>query len=248
MLANKIILVTGGTKGIGKSIVLEFLKHGACVIAVYAKDQIAAHHMRNNLSANEQDRLFLYQGFIEETDFIQKLFRSIEMKFGRLDILINNAGTNKDLLFLDMEEDDWNNVVTTNLKGTLNASLLAAEMMKKSQGPSYIINISSISGVFGRAGQANYACSKGAIIGITKLLAKKFVKNNIFVNAVVPGLIRTEMIKGMSDEKMEEISNATILKRLGEPNEVAKTVLFLVGGNFSYVSGACIKVDGGCLK
>ena len=138
--------------------------------------------------------------------------------------------------------------MATNLKGTLNMSLFAAEIMKKSTEPSYIINISSISGVFGRAGQANYACSKGAIIGMTKLLAKKFAEHSIFVNAIVPGLIRTDMMEDMPEEKIEEISNATILKRLGEPQEVAKTALFLVSGDFSYVSGACIKVDGGYLK
>src|SRR3989338_1610157 len=248
MLTNKTIIVTGGTKGIGKSIVLEFLKHGAHVIAVYSKDNIAAERMKDHLSEDEQNRLFLYKGSINDVGFIKGLLKEIEAKFGRLNVLINNAGINRDNLFLDMEEDDWNSVMATNLKGTLNMSLFAAEIMKKSTEPSYIINISSISGVFGRAGQANYDCSKGAIIGMTKLLAKKFAEHSIFVNAIVPGLIRTDMMEDMPEEKIEEISNATILKRLGEPQEVAKTALFLVSGDFSYVSGACIKVDGGYLK
>ena len=248
MLTNKIVVITGGTKGIGKSIVLEFLKHGAQVIAVYSKDDAAVEKVKDHLSESERNRLVFYKGSIQDTDFIQGLFKELETKFGRLNILINNAGINKDRLFLDMEEDNWNSVMATNLKGTLNMSLFAAELMKKSTETGYIVNISSISGVFGRAAQANYACSKGAIIGITKLLAKKFAKDRIFVNAVVPGLIRTEMSKNVSQEKVEEIIRATVLKRIGEAEEVAKTVLFLVSGDFFYVSGACIKVDGGYLK
>ncbi len=248
MLANKIIVVTGGTKGIGRSIVLEFLKQRAQVITIYSQDDAAAEKMRDSLSEDKQKRFFLYKGRVEDIDFLRSFLKEIESKFGKLNVLINNAGINRDNLFLGMKEDDWDRVITTNLKGTLNTSLLASEIMKKSAGPSYIINISSISGIFGRVGQVNYACSKGAIIGITRLLAKKFAKYRIFVNAVVPGLIRTKMTEDMSGEKAEEIIEATILKRIGEPEEVAKTVLFLVSGDFSYASGACIKVDGGYLK
>jgi 3-oxoacyl-[acyl-carrier protein] reductase len=248
MLPNKIIAVTGGTRGIGKSVVLEFLKQKAQVVAVYSQDGAAAERIKENLSDDQRKRLLLCKGSIKDIGFLQGLFKDVEAKFGKLDILVNSAGINKDNLFLDMEEGDWNDVVATNVKGTLNACLLASEIMKKSTGPSYIVNISSISGVFGRAGQANYACSKGAIIGITKLLAKKLAKYNIFVNTVVPGLIRTEMITSMPEEKITEITNATILKRIGEPEEVAKTISFLVSGNFSYVSGTCIRVDGGYSK
>jgi len=248
MFTDKTIIVTGGTKGIGKSIALEFLKQNAQVIVVYSNDDIAAREMRDNLSANASDKCFFYKGSIKDIGFLQGMFKDIESRFGKLNILINSAGINRDNLFLDMEENDWDSVIATNLKGTLNTSLIAFEIMKKSAERSYIINISSISGVFGRAGQANYACSKGAIIGITKLLAKKFAQYPIFVNAVVPGLIRTEMIKNMSEEKTSEIINATILKRIGEPEEVAKVILCLVGGSFSYVSGTCIKVDGGYSK
>ncbi len=248
MFANKIIIVTGGTRGIGKSIVLEFLKQKAQVITVYSKDDVAAQKMKADLPESERNRFFFYKGSVEDIGFLRGFFKEIEAKFGKLNVLINNAGINKDNLFLDMEQDDWNRVITTNLKGTLNTSLLASEIMKKSPEPSHIVNVSSISGVFGRAGQANYACSKGAIIGITKLLAKKFAEHPIYVNAVAPGLIRTEMSKEISEEKIEEIIKATILKRIGESEEVAKTVLFLVSGDFSYVSGACIKVDGGYLK
>jgi len=248
MLTNKVIVVTGGTKGIGKSVVLEFLKQGARVMAVYSKDDDAAQNLKNSLSVNEKDRLFFYKGSVQDIHFLRKLFQDIETKFGQLDILINNAGTNKDDLFLDMEEDAWVNVISTNIKGTLNASLLASEIMKKSANPGYIVNISSISGVFGRAGQANYACSKGAIIGITKLLAKKLFKDHIFVNAVVPGLIRTEMAQDMSEEKTKEIIAAAVLSRIGEVQEVTKMILFLACEDSSYTSGTCIKVDGGYLK
>lgn len=248
MFTHKMVVVTGGTKGIGKSIVLEFLKRGAQVMAVYSRDHRAAEDLKGHLSQEERNRISFYKGSVEDRDFMRGLFQEIEAKFGNLNVLVNNAGINRDNLFLDMDEDDWNSVMATNLKGTLNMSLLAAELMKKSTEPSYIVNISSISGVFGRAAQANYACSKGAIIGMTKLLAKKFAQDRIFVNVVVPGLIRTDMSKNISQEKIEEIVRATVLKRMGEAEEIAKTVLFLVSGNFSYVSGACIKVDGGYLK
>lgn len=248
MFTDKIVVVTGGTRGIGQSIVLEFLKQGGRVIVVYSKDQAAAEKMKDRLSEDQRNRLFLYKGSIHDTDFVKWLFKEIETRFGRVNILINNAGINRDRLFLDMEEDDWNSVMTTNLKGTLNMSLLASELMKKSPDTSYIINLSSISGVFGRAAQANYACSKGAIIGMTKLLAKKLAHDRIFVNAVVPGLIRTEMSENISQEKVEEITGAAVLKRIGEAEEIAKTITFLVSGDFSYVCGACIKVDGGYLK
>ncbi len=248
MFTNKVIVVTGGTKGIGRCIALEFLKRSAQVIVVYSNDDIAAKKMEESLPAPQRERLILYKGSIKDTDFLRMIFKDIETRFGKLNILINNAGINKDNLFLDMEKDDWGSVITTNIKGTLNASLMAAEIMKKSAESNYIINISSISGVFGRAGQANYACSKGAIIGITKLLAKKFAQYSIFVNAVVPGLMRTEMIEDMPEDKISEIINTTILRRVGEPEEISKVVLCLVSGDFSYVSGTCIKVDGGYSK
>ena len=248
MFKDKVIIVTGGTKGIGRSIVLEFLSQGARVITVYASDDVAAGKMKEGLSLDEQGRFFLYRGSIEDLNFIRILFQNIEAKFGQLNILVNNAGVNQDRLFLDMEESDWNKVITTNIKGTFHMSLLAADLMKRSVQPSHIVNIASISGIFGRAGQANYACSKGAVMGMTKLLAKRFARDDIFVNAIVPGLIRTDMAERMPLEKIEEITHATVLKRMGDPEEVAKVVLFLASGGFSYVSGACFKVDGGYLK
>ena len=245
MLTNRVVVITGATKGIGKSIVLEFLKANALVIGIYSQDDRAAEKVRESLPANQLKNFILYRGSIEDTAFLARVFQDIEEKFGQLNILVNNAGINKDSLFMEMTQEAWNNVITTNIKGTLNAGLLAAEIMKKSADSSFIINLSSISGIFGRAGQANYACSKGAIIGITKLLAKKYSQYPIFVNTVVPGLIRTEMSKAMTEDKVSEITNATILKRIGEPQEIAKVIRSLVSGDFSYVSGTCIKVDGG---
>lgn len=245
MLTNRVVVVTGATKGIGKSIALEFLKVNAQVIGIYSRDDSAAEKVREGLPENQLKKLTFYRGSIEDVAFLERVFKDIEAKFGKLNILVNNAGINKDSLFMEMTEKVWNSVITTNIKGTLNAALLAAEIMKKSTESSFIINLSSISGIFGRAGQANYACSKGAIIGITKLLAKKYSQYPIFVNAVVPGLIRTDMSKIMTEDKILEITKATILKRIGEPQEIAKVIRALVSGDFSYVSGTCIKVDGG---
>lgn len=248
MFTDKVIIVTGGTKGIGKSIVLEFLKQNANVITIYSKEDDALQKMKEGLSVEAVDKFFAYKGSISDIIFLSSFFQKVKTKFGKIDVLVNNAGINRDSLFLDMSEDDWNIVININVKGTLNMSLLASEIMKESTERGFIINISSISGVFGRVGQANYACSKGAIIGITKLLAKKLAKYNINVNAVIPGLIRTVMTDVTSEEKNNEIIEATILKRIGEPEEVAKAVLCLAGEVSSYISGTCIKIDGGFLK
>ncbi len=248
MFTDKVIVVTGGTKGIGRSIALEFLKRSAQVIVVYSNDDIAAKKMEESLPKCQQEKLIIYKGSIADTNFLKMVFDDISLRFRKLNVLVNNAGISRDNLFLDMQYSDWDKVITTNIAGTLNASLLAAKIMKRSLEPSYIINISSISGVFGRAGQTNYACSKGAIIGITKLLANKFASYPIFVNSVVPGLIRTEMAEDMPQDKIEEIINATLLRRIGEPLEIARVVLSLASGDFSYVSGTCIKVDGGYAK
>lgn len=245
MFHNKVVVVTGGTKGIGKSIVVEFLKRNADVVVIYSTDDASAKQLEESFRMSQRRKLFFYKGTILDVNFLKMVFRDIEAHFGKLDVLVNNAGINKDSLFLDMDQQDWEKVITTNIKGTLNSCLLASDLMKKSSFASHIVNISSISGIFGRSAQANYSCSKGAIIGMTKLLAKKFAHYPIFVNTVVPGLIRTEMAGNMPEDKINEIINATILRRIGEPDEIAKVVVSLVSGDFSYVSGTCIKVDGG---
>ena len=248
MFLNRVILVSGGTKGIGKSIVKEFLGQHAQVISIYSKDESAAEKLKAEVSNIELENLTLYKGSICDLKFLGFLMQEIQAKFGRLDILVNNAGITKDALFLEMHDDEWDAVISTNVKGTINLSLLAAKLLIKSQGKSHIINISSISGIFGRAGQANYACSKGAIIGLTKLLAKMDTQFNIQVNTVIPGLIEPEMVKNLNEEKISEVLHASILKRMGTAEEIAKVVMFLASDASSYISGTCIKVDGGFLK
>ena len=245
---NKIVLVTGGTKGIGKSITLEFLNSGAIVFALFSKDLAAAQNLIKNVSPEYKKNLFLRQGSISDKNFLKKTFAEIKSKFSRLDILINNASINKDQLLINMPTKDWEIVINTNLKGTFLASLLAGKLLAKNTKKSHIVNLSSITAIYGLAGQTNYALSKGAILGMTKLFAKKYSDSNILVNAVIPGLIDTEITRKMPIENANELKNATILKRMGQPSEVAKTVTFLCSENSSYITGSAIFVDGGFFK
>jgi NAD(P)-dependent dehydrogenase (short-subunit alcohol dehydrogenase family) len=254
---NKIVLVSGGTKGIGRSICLEFLKQGATVLAIYSSDETAVSEMKKLAPKN----LFFYKGSIADILFLKKMFTEIKSKFGGLDVLVNNAGINRDGLFFDMQKDAWHDVMEVNVKGTFLMSLLASECLKntnfanlkifekfKKQKKAYIVNISSIAGVYGNVGQANYSTSKGAIIGMTRLFAKKYFDLNINVNCLIPGLIETEMIQSMPKEKVEQMASIVTMKRLGKPEEIAKTVLFLSSEDSSYMTGTSVFVDGGFLK
>jgi 3-oxoacyl-[acyl-carrier protein] reductase len=248
MLTDKVALITGGTKGIGRSIVELFLANSAHVITTYSKDDVAAKTLSEELEKKYPKKIEIHKGSVLDIGFIQNLLQKVKNTFGKLDILVNNAGITRDSLFLETSKEAWRDVLATNMGGTLNFSILASDLMKKTNGFSHIINITSISGIFGRSGQAHYACSKGAIIGATKLLAKKYRDLHIRVNSLSPGLIATEMVDTLSEEKYSEVVNATILKRIGHPDEVAKTALFLASENSSYISGTCVRVDGGFLK
>ena len=244
---NKIVLITGGTKGIGKSITLEFLKQGAKVIALYTNDEKNAKKLLKSLKKEQKANLFLYKGSITDSKFLKTLFTDIKLKFKKLDILINNAGIHNDDLIISMPIEKWKTVIKTNIKGTYLTSLLAKDLLA-TKDLSHIINISSISGVYGRSGQTNYATSKGAIIGLTKLFAKIYAPLNINVNTIVPGLIETEMLSNLNKSKLDEILDLTNLKRLGTTTEIAKAVLFLCCDDASYINASTLTIDGGFIK
>lgn len=244
---DKIVLVSGGTKGIGRSISLEFLKRDAKVLAIYSKDDSALKDMNILIPEKYKNNIFYFKGSIADKNFLEKLFKEIKEKFFKIDFLINNAGINKDNLFLEMTETEWLEIFDVNLKGTYLMSFFANKLLKrnKNEDGSCIVNISSISGVYGKAGQVNYSTTKGGILGMTKFFANKYAEDNIRVNAVIPGLIETEFINDMKNDNISEILNFVSLKRLGKPEEVANVVLFLCSKYSSYINGSSIFVDGG---
>ncbi|MEK7703118.1 MAG: SDR family NAD(P)-dependent oxidoreductase [Nitrospirota bacterium] len=248
MNENNVVVITGGTKGIGKAMVKRYLKSGAHVITFFSKDAKAMEALRRELPASDAERFLAFQGSIVDESFLTETLQMIISKFGEINILINNAGMTQDQLFINMTQDEWDCVLSTNLAGTYRLTILAAELMKSNSSLSNIVNISSISGLYGRASQANYACSKGGIIGITKLLAWKYAGTQLRINAITPGLIATDMVSSMPQTKIEEILNAVGLRRMGTTKEVAEFVFSTTGEASSYLSGTCLSLDGGFRK
>jgi 3-oxoacyl-[acyl-carrier protein] reductase len=250
---DKIVFITGGNKGIGRSISFEFLKRGAKVLVLHSKDEDSIKTMENIIRKDYfefEQNFYFYKGSISDKYFLKSLFSDFEKHFGRLDILINNAGITRDSLFIAMEKEDWEDVIDINLKGTYLVSFLAHNLLKKdkNKGISHIINISSISGVYGNVGQVNYSTTKGAIIGMTKLFANKYFSDNIYVNTIIPGLIETDIMKSMPQERIDEIKKFLIIDRLGTTEEIARAVLFLCSEYASYINGTSLFVDGGFMK
>ena len=239
MSEAKVALITGGSRGIGKACAEKFAKDGYDVAFTYAGNEEAAKKTIEELSAYGHKVAaykFDVSNFEETSENVQKIIE----EFGRVDVLVNNAGITKDNLFLRMSAEDWNKVINTNLTGVFNVSKPVVKVMMK-QRSGAIINMSSIAGVCGNAGQANYSSAKAGLIGFTKSLAKELGSRNIRVNAVAPGLIMTDMTKGLDGEKIAE---AIPLKRLGTVEDISSTVKFLADGN-SYITGQVIGIDGG---
>ncbi|MCM8787393.1 MAG: 3-oxoacyl-[acyl-carrier-protein] reductase [Candidatus Omnitrophica bacterium] len=240
---NKVVLVTGGAQGIGKEIAYSFAKEKAKVVIFDVNEEIL------NLTVKELSAYSQTIGFIVDvTDFesVEKNVNKIIDKFGRLDILVNNAGITKDNLLLRLSSDDWDKVLAVNLKGVFNCSKATAKYMVK-QRYGKIINISSIIGVIGNAGQVNYAASKAGIIGFTKSLAKELGSRNINVNAVAPGYIKTAMTEKLPQAIKEKMLNTIALGRFGEASDVASAVLFLASSGADYITGQLLVVDGGLI-
>ena len=243
------MVVTGGTKGIGRAIVERYAALGAWVYATYASDTQAAEAMLADMPSDVATRVQLQRCYSADTDGLSRMMQTIATRHNRLDILVNNAGQNADSLFLNMEPEQWVSVIRSNLTGTLQTTLAALSLMRAmTEGNRYIINLSSISGLYGKAGQTNYACTKGGIIGFTKWLARHYTHEGIQSICVVPGLINTAMASGMNPAIREAIAAATFVKRLGEPADVANTILYLTSGQTTYMAGSCISIDGGFFK
>lgn len=242
-LDSKVAFVTGGSRGIGKAIALTLAEAGADVAINYAGNVAAAEAVADEIRAMGRKTLII-QGDVSQTEVAAAMLDQVVAEFGRCDILVNNAGITRDGLLMRMKEEDWDAVLNTNLKGVYNCTKAAIKyMMKQKSGK--IVNISSVVGVMGNAGQANYAAAKAGCIGFTKSVAKEVASRGITVNAVAPGFIATDMTSVLPEKVLEEMASGIPLKRAGQPIDVAKAVLFLVSDDAAYITGQTLHVDGG---
>ncbi|WAM35253.1 3-oxoacyl-[acyl-carrier-protein] reductase [Caldicellulosiruptor acetigenus] len=245
LLKDKVALITGASRGIGRAIALKFAQNGANVIINYSSSQSQAEELKEEIE-KIGTKAMIIKCDVSNADEVSQMFSQVEKEFGRLDILVNNAGITKDGLILRMNEEDFDKVIAINLKGAFLCARAAAKMMVK-QRSGNIINISSVVGIAGNIGQANYAASKAGIIGLTKSLAKELASRNIRVNAIAPGFIKTDMTEVLSDKVKEVMLSSIPLGRFGEADEVANVALFLASNLSSYITGQVIVVDGGMI-
>lgn len=242
---NKVAFITGGTRGIGKQIAITLANEGYDIAINYRQENKELEETRNEIKKNNVKCLAV-KGNIAKFEDTKSMATKIIVEFGKIDILVNNAGITKDMLLMRMKPEDFKNVIDVNLIGTFNVTKnVIPYMMKKREGK--IINISSVVGISGNAGQTNYSSSKAGIIGFTKSLAKEVGSRNILVNAVAPGFIKTQMTDILKEEVKNEISNKIPLKRMGTPKDVANVVKFLASEDSSYITGQVINIDGGML-
>lgn len=245
MSERKVALVTGATRGIGKEIAMELARNGFDLAVNYRNETDDMNEMKKQVEA-EGAKCFFVQADVANFDSCKQMVETVEKEFGKIDVLVNNAGITKDGLIMRMKKEDFEAVIDVNLVGTFNVTKhVIPYMMKRHSGR--IINISSVVGVAGNAGQTNYSASKAGIIGFTKSLAKEVASRNILVNAIAPGFIDTDMTKVLSDTVKEGIYAQIPLKRMGSANEVARVVKFLAGEDSSYITGQVLNVDGGMI-
>lgn len=236
---EKVAVVTGGSRGIGRAIVLALAEAGYHVAFSYAANQSAAQEVEQEAS-NFGVKVLAVQSNASDPAQAQAFISQAQQAFGRIDALVNNAGVTADGLLMRMSDADWDRVIDTNLSGAFYTCRAVSRIMLKQRAGS-IVNISSVVGVYGNAGQANYAASKAGLIGLSKSLAKEFGSRNVTVNVIAPGFIVTDMTEDVAKDKLLE---HIPLGRIGEPEDIAKTVLFLITSG-SYITGQVIHVDGG---
>jgi len=241
-LEGKIALVTGGGQGIGKKIAERFLMEGA-VAALCDVNREMVTSTAQELSETYGTARAFFMNVAEEST-VEDCVHEVINEFGRIDILVNNAGITRDNLMMRMKKKDWDAVIAVNLSGTFNVSRAVIKYMVKAR-YGRIINLASVVGVVGNAGQVNYSASKAGVIGMTKTMAKEFASRNINVNAIAPGFIETDMTKNLPDEAKQAFMNIIPLKRAGTPEDVANVAAFLASDDASYITGQVICVDGG---
>ena len=245
LLDGKVALVTGGTRGIGKGICQKFAEEGATLVFTYLSSEDKANAFADELRKSGVEVMAI-RSDASKLEEAESLINQVVEKYGQLDAVVNNAGITRDNLLMRMKEEDWDDVINTNLKSVFNITKAVQRTMLKQRSGS-IINISSIVGVQGNAGQSNYAASKAGIIGFTKSIAKELGSRNIRCNAITPGFIETETTEALDEKVVEEWRQQIPLKRGGTPEDVANAALFLASDMSTYVTGQAISVCGGML-
>jgi 3-oxoacyl-[acyl-carrier protein] reductase len=241
---GKVTIITGAARGIGFAIAEGFASEGATTVIIDISDEAVQDAVRKLQSL--EYKVIGFQADVTDGDRIGEIYNEINTRYGKIDILINNAGITRDGLLMKMKESDWDLVINVNLKGTfICTQKISRIMLKQKQG--VIINIASVIGLMGNAGQANYAASKGGIIAFTKSSAKEFASRNIRVNAIAPGFIETEMTKVLPEDVVEKYLDAIPLKKMGKPKNISDLCLFLASKEANYITGQTIQVDGGLI-
>lgn len=243
LLDGNVAIVTGASRGIGRSVAIELAKAGAKIVINYAGNHAAAKEVEEAVKAIGGEAL-LIQADVANAEAVDQMIKQTIDTFGRIDILVNNAGITRDTLLMRMKEEDWDAVINTNLKGVFNCTKSVSRVMMK-QRSGRIINMTSVVGIMGNAGQANYAAAKAGVVGFTKSMAKELASRGITVNAIAPGFISTDMTAVLSEQVKNDLSAQIPLGRLGTPEDVAGAVLFLASGAANYITGQTINVDGG---
>ncbi len=242
-MSNKTAIVTGGTRGIGKAIVLELAKNGCNVAFNYSKSDDLANDLVKEIEALGV-KAMAKKADVSDFESAKDMIKEVKDEFGQIDYLVNNAGITRDKLLAMMKEDDWDDVININLKSVYNFSkAVIMTMIKQKNGK--ILNITSVSGIAGVAGQTNYSASKAGMIGFTKALAKEVGKAKINVNAIACGFIETDMTSELPDEYKKKMTDMTALKRFGTTDDVAKVARFLLSDDANYVTGQVLSLDGG---
>ena len=243
MEERKVVLVTGGSRGIGREVAEVYAENGYDVVINYVSDKTDVEGIKKEFE-EKGVKCLLVKADVSKAADVDNMVEEAIKQFGKIDVLVNNAGITRDTLLMRMSEEDFDKVIEINLKGTyLVTKAVTKYMMKKRQGS--IINLASVVGVVGNAGQTNYAASKAGIIGFTKSVAKELASRNIRANAVAPGFIETDMTSVLSDSVKENISTQIPLKRMGTAREVAEVIYFLGSDKSSYITGQVINIDGG---
>ena len=245
MEEKKVAIITGGSRGIGKEIAKKFAKENYNLVINYVSEKTNTEELKKEFEELGAEVLFIKTN-VTSYEECEKMAKDAINQFGKIDVLVNNAGVTKDSLLLRMKEEDFDTVINVNLKGTFNVTKACIPyMMKKKSGK--IVNISSVVGISGNSGQANYAASKAGIIGFTKSVAKELASRNILANCIAPGFIDTDMTSVLNDNVKENINSQIPLKRMGTSEEIANSVYFLAGEENTYITGQVLNVDGGML-
>lgn len=243
MFEGKVALITGGSSGIGEATVTLFAREGARVAFTYRSNKQSAENILSKIRDMGREALAI-QADVADFKRAQEVVEEVCKAFGTIDILVNNAGTNRDKVIWKITEEDWDEVVATDLKGVFNYIRAVAPIFREKKAGK-IITVSSINGLRGKFGQSNYSAAKAGVIGLSKTIAKELGRSNVNVNVVCPGLIATEMIKSMPEDFLAKSTEEIVLGRLGDPMDVAHTIAFLADERSRHITGEVIKVDGG---